>query len=41
LENEINEVKAKAEKTSEEYNQLLLEYTKLDKRLSVLGKKDD
>jgi len=41
LENEINEVKAKAEMTSEEYNQLLLEHTKLDKRLSVLGDKSD
>jgi len=41
LENEINEVKSKAEVTSEEYNQLLLEHTKLDKRSSILGKKDD
>jgi len=41
LENEINEVKSKAEMTSEEYNQLLLEHTKMDKSLSVLGKKDD
>jgi len=41
LENEINEVKAKAEVTSEEYNQLLLEHTKLDKRLSILGDKSD
>lgn len=41
LENEINEVKSKAEVTSEEYNQLLLEHTKLNKRLSVLGDKSD
>jgi len=41
LENEINEVKSKAEMTSEEYNQLLLEHTKMDKSLSVSGKKDD
>ena len=38
---QINEVKSKAEITSEEYNQLLLEHTKLDKRSSILGKKDD
>jgi len=41
LENEINEVKSRAEITSEEYNQLLLEHTKLDLRLSVSGEKDD
>lgn len=41
LENELNEVKAKAEMTSEEYNQLLLEHTKLDKRLSIRGDKSD
>ena len=38
---QINEVKSKAEMTSEEYNQLLLEHTKMDKSLSVSGKKDD
>lgn len=41
LENQINEIKRQAEDTSEEYNRLLLEHTKLDKSLSPSGKKDD
>jgi len=41
VKSELEAVKRKAEGTSEEYNRLLLEHTKLDKKLSVLGKKDD